>query len=170
MAHANGHGAHPLRARDARQPGELADGTRRERPAERDLQILALSAVAIAATVFVYGLVAGIVKLDDLGLSLEQRRSGTARTVGRGILRAAPIMMKSLSILGTAAMFTVGGSIIVHGIAPLDHMIEGIVHPIRESNGLIGGVTKALLDALAGIIAGGIVVGVVTLFRKIRRG
>ena len=131
-------------------------------------QVLALSVVAVAATVFVYGLVAGIVKLDDLGVSLEQRRGGAARGAGRVILRAAPIMMKSLSILGTAAMFTVGGSIIVHGIAPLEHLIESIAHPVHEASGLVGVIVETLLHALAGIVSGGIVIGIVTLVKRLR--
>jgi predicted DNA repair protein MutK len=131
-------------------------------------QILALSAVAIAATVFVYGLVAGIVKLDDLGLSLEQRSQPAARSIGRGILRAAPIMMKSLSILGTAAMFTVGGGIIAHGVAPLEHLIEGIVHPVHEASAVIGIILTTLLHAVDGIIAGAVVFGIVILVKRLR--
>ncbi|AIL62838.1 membrane protein [Pseudomonas alkylphenolica] len=87
-------------------------------------QIIVLSGIAIVMTIGVYGLVAGIVKLDDLGLWLTQKASRVAQVLGNGILRAAPYMMKSLSVIGTAAMFLVGGGILVHGVAPLHHAIE----------------------------------------------
>jgi len=124
-------------------------------------QVLALSAVAIAASVLVYGLVAAIVKLDDLGVTLEKRDGTTSQKVGAGILRAAPIMMRSLSILGTAAMFTVGGSILVHGVPAILHFIEGIA-----PHGFLGTITTTVLDALVGLAAGGIVVGLVSLLPK----
>ena len=133
-------------------------------------QVLALSAVAIGATVLVYGLVAGIVKLDDLGLALQKRGDVTSRKLGSGILRAAPIMMKGLSILGTAAMFTVGGSILVHGIPPVEHLIEGIVAPVAARSGALGTVLTTVLDALVGIVAGGIAVGIMTVIQRMRRG
>lgn len=83
-------------------------------------------------TIGVYGLVGGIVKLDDLGLWMTRKTSRLAQVVGNGILRAAPYMMKSLSVIGTAAMFLVGGGILVHGIAPLHHAIE------RSARGAVG--------------------------------
>ena len=131
-------------------------------------QVLALSAVAIGATVFVYGLVAGIVKLDDLGMSLRARRDALARQVGAGILRTAPLLMKALSILGTAAMFTVGGGILVHGVPPVAHLIEGIAAPIEARSGALAIVVTTLLDAVAGIAAGGIAVGFMMLAQRIR--
>src|SRR5690606_32201549 len=79
-------------------------------------QVLSLSAIAVAMTVGVYGLVAGIVKLDDAGLYLTQRDGKFLQRAGHGILRAAPVLMKILSIAGTTAMFLVGGGILVHGI------------------------------------------------------
>jgi len=90
-------------------------------------QVAVLSTIAVIMTVGVYGLVAGIVKLDDLGLylnSLKGAGQGLQRRIGAAILVAAPYLMKSLSVLGTAAMFMVGGSIIVHGIPPLHHWVE----------------------------------------------
>ena len=128
-------------------------------------QVLALSAVAIGATVFVYGLVAGIVKLDDAGLALSRRSDPSSRALGAGILRTAPLLMKALSILGTAAMFTVGGSILVHGIPPVEHFIEGISEPI---GGILGTIVKTLLDALFGVLAGGAVVLIVLLAKRLR--
>jgi uncharacterized protein len=80
------------------------------------IRIAALSAVAIGMTVGVYGLVAGIVKIDDLGLWLKQKASATAQTIGQALLTLAPWLMKALSVLGTAAMFLVGGSIVRHGL------------------------------------------------------
>ena len=132
-------------------------------------QVLALSAVAIAATVFVYGLVAGIVKLDDLGVALEQRRTAASRRIGALILRTAPLLMKALSFLGTAAMFTVGGSIIAHGIPAVEHLIENMVHPISDRSGIIGIIVKTLLDAGVGLVAGAIAVAVMTLVKRFRR-
>jgi predicted DNA repair protein MutK len=127
-------------------------------------QILALSAVAIAATVFVYGLVAGIVKLDDLGLALKSRASATSRRIGDAILRAAPILMKSLSILGTAAMFTVGGSILVHGIPVVHHFIEGLA----GHGGFGSWAITTALDALFGVLAGAIAVGLMMIVKRMR--
>jgi len=83
-----------------------------------------LVAIAIAMTAGVYGLVAGIVKLDDIGWWLSRRGAAASRATGNAILRAAPWMMKGLSVAGTAAMFLVGGSILEHGVAPLHHLLE----------------------------------------------
>lgn len=130
-------------------------------------QVLALSLVALAATVFVYGLVAGIVKLDDLGGALIKRADATSRRLGAGILRAAPILMKTLSVLGTAAMFTVGGSILVHGIPPIEHVIESIAAPLASRGAVFGTIVTTLMDAIVGIVSGGLVVAVVMLGKKI---
>lgn len=131
-------------------------------------QILALSAVAIAATVFVYGLVGGIVKLDDLGLALEQRASAGARRIGGLILRAAPVMMKLLGILGTVAMFTVGGGIIAHAIPAVEHAIHAMTEPVSHASGFLGGTLTTVLQALVGLMAGGIAVAVFTLVQRLR--
>ncbi len=131
-------------------------------------QVLALSAVAVGATVFVYGLVAGIVKLDDLGLALERRGSAAARKIGAGILRTAPLLMKTLSFLGTAAMFTVGGGIIAHGIPMVEHFIEGLAEPMAETSRILGTLVTTVLDAVVGVVAGGIAVGLMTLVQRVR--
>ncbi|WP_345787002.1 DUF808 domain-containing protein [Gemmatimonas aurantiaca] len=123
-------------------------------------QIGALSLVSVAATVFVYGLVAGIVKLDDLGLALHER----GRAIGGLILRAAPWLMKSLSILGTAAMFTVGGGIIAHGVHGIDVVLDRWAH----AAGSFAGVGKMLLDAALGIVAGAVLVALSLLVKKLR--
>ncbi|MCO7517538.1 DUF808 domain-containing protein [Pseudomonas guariconensis] len=126
-------------------------------------QIIVLSGIAIVMTIGVYGLVGGIVKLDDLGLWMAQKASPIARAVGNGILRAAPYMMKSLSVIGTAAMFLVGGGILVHGIAPLHHAIEAF------SDGRGGALTGALLNGVAGVVAGAVVLAVVSVVGKLWR-
>ena len=128
-------------------------------------QVLVLSSIALLMTVGVYGLVAGIVKLDDLGLWLSQRASALARAVGRGILRAAPWLMKALSVLGTAAMFLVGGGILVHGIGPLHHAIEGVTQPM---GGLAALLLPVVADGVVGIIAGALVLALVTAVQKLR--
>jgi predicted DNA repair protein MutK len=134
-------------------------------------QIAALSFVAVAVTVVVYGLVAGIVKLDNWGLSLhrtpeDETGASARRALGAAILAAAPWLMKTLSIVGTAAMFLVGGSILVHGIPPVEHLIENLAHGAAEQAAWLGTVVTLLGEALVGIVAGGIVVGVVSLVKR----
>jgi predicted DNA repair protein MutK len=119
-----------------------------------------LSTVAIGMTIGVYGLVAGIVKLDDWGLALTQKANSAAQAFGRGLLAFAPLLMKFLSIAGTAAMFLVGGGILVHGIAPLHHMQQGI----EKSAGLWGSVP---FDGAVGLAAGATIVAVVLLGKKL---
>lgn len=125
-------------------------------------QVMVLVAIAAAMTVGVYGLVAGIVKLDDLGLWLTQKGRALA-AVGRGILAAAPWLMKALSVAGTAAMFLVGGGILVHSIPALHHAVEGIA-----PEGWVGAIVTALANAGVGILAGAVVLAGVTLFNKLR--
>ncbi|MFG0410541.1 DUF808 domain-containing protein [Pseudomonas sp. NY5710] len=126
-------------------------------------QVIVLSGIAVVMTLGVYGVVGGIVKLDDLGLWMTKRGSGVAQAVGNGILRAAPYMMKGLSVVGTAAMFLVGGGILVHGIAPLHHAVEAF------SEGRGGALTGALLNGVAGVVAGAVVLAVVTVAGKLWR-
>ena len=134
-------------------------------------QVAVLVGIAIIMTVGVYGLVGGIVKLDDLGLWLSQKTSSLAQALGRGLLVAAPWLMKFLSVAGTAAMFLVGGGILVHGIAPLHHAIEGAGAAVAQ--GALGGLWQALttnaLNGVAGIVAGALVLGAVTLIQKLRK-
>ncbi len=137
-------------------------------------QVMVLVGIAILMTIGVYGLVAAIVKLDDLGLALSKRASGVASAIGRGILSVAPWLMKSLSVIGTAAMFMVGGGILTHGIRAVHHFIENSAHEalgLPYIGAVLGGLLPTLLDAAFGIIAGGVVLALVTLGgRLFKRG
>ena len=123
-------------------------------------QVAVLIGIALAMTVGVYGLVAGIVKLDDLGLYLARAGGKLRRAIGELIVRAAPGMMKGLSIIGTAAMFLVGGGILTHGIPWAHHGIEqaaGAAGAVPAVGGVLRALTPMLLDGLAGILAGALV-------------
>ena len=116
-------------------------------------QFAVLSGIGLLMTIGVYGLVAGIVKLDDVGAGLLKSASAVTRGIGRMLLLAAPRLMQSLTVIGTAAMFMVGGGIITHGIAPLHHVMQRAVD--AASAGVIfDTLAPTLLDALVGIIAG----------------
>ena len=105
-----------------------------------------LSGISILMTVGVYGLVAGIVKLDDAGIYLSRKPGGFAQAMGAAILRIAPWLMKGLSVAGTAAMFLVGGGILVHGIPLLHHWVE-------DANWLVTGAVGAATGIAAGALA-----------------
>lgn len=125
---------------------------------------LVLSLISLIMTVGVYGLVALIVKMDDAGLHLVQQNSGLAKTIGQGLLSFAPVLMKILSVAGTIAMFLVGGGILAHGIGALHHGIEHL----GDLSGVFGGLTTNLLNGLVGLMAGLVVVGMVSLVNKLR--
>ena len=125
---------------------------------------LVLSIVAIAITVGVYGLVAGIVKIDDLGLYLKKQSSDIKQKIGDFLLAAAPKLMKFLSIAGTLAMFLVGGGILVHGISFLHHGVEDIAH----LTGIFESLTTTLLNGVIGFIIGAAVVAIFTVINKMR--
>lgn len=135
-------------------------------------QAAVLSLVALLVTVVVYGMVALIVRLDDVGLSLMERSSAAAQALGRGILRATPWLMRTLSIVGTAAMFLVGGSLLVHGVPWLEQVLASTLAVV--SNWPVAGLWQflvpQLLHAGVGIVAGCIVVGCVALFQRLRGG
>jgi predicted DNA repair protein MutK len=137
-------------------------------------QLAVMVGIAAVMTVGVYGLVAGIVKLDDAGLHLSTR-PGTGsgarllRKTGFGILAAAPYLMKTLSVVGTAAMFLVGGGILTHGFAHVHHWIEGAAEGAAAIPGagvVLGPLTPMLLNGLAGIIAGLVALGAVMIVRR----
>jgi predicted DNA repair protein MutK len=119
-------------------------------------QVGVLSAIAITMTIGVYGLVAGIVKLDDLGLYLSQKSGAATRWFGNLLLKAAPWLMKTLSVLGTAAMFLVGGGIITHGIPAAHHLVEAQ-----------GAMLGTALNGAAGVLVGALVLAVVVLGQKL---
>jgi len=129
-------------------------------------QVAVLAGIALAMTVGVYGLVAGIVKLDDLGLYLARAGGKLRRMIGRLIVRAAPGMMKTLSIIGTAAMFLVGGGILTHGIPWAYHGIEqvaGMVGAVPGIGGVLQAIAPAGLNGLAGVMAGAVVLLLVSV-------
>ena len=128
-------------------------------------QLTVLAGIALIMTVGVYGLVAGIVKLDDAGLYLSQREGAGTRAIGRAILAAAPWLMKGLSIAGTAAMFLVGGCILVHGVPALGHALEAWAAP---AGGLLGGLASMGANAAVGIVAGSIVLAGVEGVKRAR--
>jgi hypothetical protein len=132
------------------------------------VQVGVLIVVAVVMTVGVYGLVAGIVKLDDAGLFLSRDGGGSGlarakRAFGYGLLRVAPWLMKLLSIVGTAAMFLVGGGILTHNLPALDLAIEAI-----RPHGVLGAVLGMLADLVVGVIVGAVVLGVIALIRKLQ--
>ncbi|WP_312633825.1 DUF808 domain-containing protein [Pseudescherichia sp.] len=128
-------------------------------------QVLVLSGIAVLVTVGVYGLVGIIVKLDDMGYWLVERPGALAKTVGKGLLVIAPWLMKVLSIVGTLAMFLVGGGIVVHGIAPLHHAIE---HFAAEQGAVLAATLPTLANLVLGFIIGLIVVGLVKGISRLR--
>ncbi|ANQ85132.1 hypothetical protein dqs_2095 [Azoarcus olearius] len=140
-------------------------------------QVAVLTTIALLMTVGVYGFVAGIVKLDDGGLYLS-RKAGEGglprlqRATGRGILAAAPWLMKSLSVLGTAAMFLVGGGILTHGIPGAHDVIHGAAHAVGGVPAIgpvLEAVAPTVLDGVAGVIAGALVLAGVTAVGKALR-
>ena len=133
-------------------------------------QVLTVAGIAMIMTVGVYGLVAGIVKLDDAGLYLYQSEGEGAwtdfkRWFGARLIAFAPWLMKALGIIGTVAMFMVGGGIIVHGIHPLAEAIEHFAHAL---GGILGALTPTLGGILVGLVAGAAVLVVVEGVKKVR--
>jgi len=135
-----------------------------------------LVVIALAMTVGVYGLVAGIVKLDDLGLMLAGRDTarpskGLLPAVGRGILRATPWLMKFLSVAGTAAMFLVGGGILTHGLHALAGPLEELAlaaASLPVVGSLLHGLLPVLANLLVGVVAGGLVLAAIVRVRRVR--
>jgi predicted DNA repair protein MutK len=139
--------------------------------AEFATRVAVLVGVALLMTVGVYGFVAAIVKLDDAGLALARTAGSDGlavarRRVGAALLRFAPWLMKFLSVAGTAAMFLVGGSILLHGIAPLGHAVE---EAVAGWNGATAWLATTLADAATGVVAGALVFAAVMLAQRVQR-
>lgn len=128
-------------------------------------QVLVLSGIALVVTIGVYGLVGLIVKLDDMGYWLAEKTSVLAQALGKGLLVVAPWLMKSLSVVGTLAMFLVGGGIVVHGVAPLHHAIEQFA---QQQSAVVALVLPTLLNLVLGFIIGAIFVLLVKAVAKVR--
>lgn len=133
-------------------------------------QIIVLTSIAIIMTVGVYGLVAGIVKLDDGGLYLAKSQGrallpALKRKLGFAILSFAPYMMKTLAVVGTAAMFLVGGAILTHGIASVHHWIEYFSSSLNS--GLLQATVPALLNGVFGIAAGAVALTVMSIIKRV---
>ena len=122
-------------------------------------RLAVLSAVALLMTVGVYGLVAAIVKIDDLGLWLSRRPGVAVPALGRGLVVAAPGLMKLLSVAGTVAMFLVGGGILVHGLPPVHHALQAVPSGLGW-----------LAEGAVGLAAGAVVLAVVLLVQRLRKG
>ena len=139
------------------------------------VRVAVLVGIALLMTVGVYGLVAGIVKLDDAGLYLSQRTGDGAgprllRALGRGVVAFAPWLMKLLSVLGTAAMFLVGGGILAHGIPGLEHWIKSVAELRMDYAGMelvLAAMTPILANLVVGLVAGAFAVVLVTVARKV---
>ena len=138
-------------------------------------QAAVLAAVAIAITIGVYGVVALIVKMDDIGLHLAQRRLSALRSIGRGLVLAMPVLMKGLAVIGTAAMIWVGGGIIVHGLeefgfaalpSALHHLAEDAGHSMPAAQGATEWIVAAAGAGIVGLIVGAIVIAAMSLFKR----
>ena len=124
---------------------------------------VALSTIALGVTVLIYGLVAAIVKMDDVGLWMDKRSDGPLGALGRGLVYVAPWMMKVLGVVGTIAMFLVGGGIFVHNIDALHHVLG-----LLEGWGVPAFLADMLASLVVGVLVGAVVAGAVTLFNRLR--
>lgn len=138
-------------------------------------QALILVVVAILITAGVYGVVGFIVKMDDIGLHLAERASASARALGRALVRAMPVLMRILSVVGTAAMLWVGGGLIVHGLhefhwdlvpGTIHHAAEAAAHALPAISPMIDWTVNAVGAGIVGLIVGGIIVAVLHIFKK----
>ena len=123
---------------------------------------MVMSIIGIGMTVLVYGLVAGIVKLDDIGNWLQGKSSAAARSVGRGLILLMPWFMRALAVVGMLAMFLVGGGIIVHGLAPVSEFL----HAHHWENGLPGMLASLVVGLVTGALVCAVVLPLMKLFNK----
>ncbi|EPP23864.1 DUF808 domain-containing protein [Vibrio fluvialis] len=132
-------------------------------------QIVVVSLIAVIMTAGVYGLVAGIVKLDDLGFYLERKSKGEGlrSRLGSALVSFAPKLMKGLTVVGTAAMFLVGGGIVVHNVPVIHHWIEPVLMDLPNLS-LVSSLVPALLNGLIGIVAGLVIVAAMEVVHKVR--
>lgn len=141
------------------------------------MQAAALAIVGVLLTVVVYGAVALIVKMDDMGLHLSRREAKGVQKFGRGLVKAMPVTMEALTVIGTAAMLWVGGGIIVHGLekfhlTPIPHWVEGLshwAHGVPGVGAVTGWLAFALGSAVVGLAVGGVLAGVMHLWHH-RKG
>ena len=134
-------------------------------------QAAVLVTIAVAMTIGVYGLVAAIVKMDDAGLYLSQRPGAAAQALGRGLLATAPRLMKILSVVGTAAMFMVGGGIIAHAIEAVHHFSQGVAASLTDIPAVgpvLAFLAPIVVDALVGVLVGAVVLAAVMLVQRMR--
>lgn len=129
------------------------------------MQVAVLVVVALAITVFVYGLVALIVRMDDVGLALIRKDSSALQAMGRGLIAFNPWLMKGLSVVGTAAMFLVGGSLLVHGIGPIQQWVD---HTLLPQGGAVAAVAPLLVHVVVGAAIGAVIVAIVGAFKGMR--
>lgn len=141
----------------------IALGTVADKPFASQLAVLA--GIGFLMTVGVYGFVAGIVKLDDMGAWLLTRANTAAKAIGKLLLLAAPKLMRLLTVVGTAAMFLVGGGILSHGIPLLHHLVL----PVATAAGSLGWLVGLLADALVGVVGGVLALGVMTGINALRK-
>ena len=147
----------------------IALGTVAEQPFAT--QVAVLAGIGVLMTVGVYGIVAAIVKMDDLGYWLVRRGGAVREAIGRGLLLAAPRLMKALTVIGTVAMFMVGGGILMHGLPgshDLLHHLDAALSGIAGVGAVLAAVVPSLLDILLGLLAGALALGAVTLLGRLR--
>ncbi|NWK95633.1 DUF808 domain-containing protein [Sphingobium lactosutens] len=138
-------------------------------------QAIILLVVAILITAGVYGVVGLIVKMDDIGLHLAKKESAGTKALGRALVKAMPILISILAVVGTAAMLWVGGGLIVHGLhefhldlipGAIHHVAEGAAHAVPAIGGFLDWLVNAIGGAIVGLVVGGVIVGVLHLFKK----
>lgn len=130
-------------------------------------QFAVLAGVAVVMTAGVYGAVAGIVKLDDLGLYLVKTGRGVSQAIGHGLLKAAPLLMRVLSVVGTAAMFLVGGGILTHGLPAAHHLIEDWTARAATAGPIGEALLPTVINGVAGVVAGALVLAAWTLVQRV---